>query len=184
MSIRAVADAVGVSSPSIYLHFADKNALLFAVCEEHFRGLATAMARDVSGIDDPVARVRARGGSYVDWALANPELYRILFMRSAAEEPPDVDLAGLLSDSGFGDVFQDVTAAAEQGRVAFPPLQASRLLWTSVHGVASLMIAKPEFTWGDREALVHDLLEMVARGVFPAGVEEGRGPGRSVDGET
>ena len=33
VSIRAVAEAVGVTPPSIYLHFADKTELIFAVCE-------------------------------------------------------------------------------------------------------------------------------------------------------
>ena len=36
VSIRAVADEVGVTPPSIYLHFADKLELIFAVCERHF----------------------------------------------------------------------------------------------------------------------------------------------------
>jgi AcrR family transcriptional regulator len=39
LSIRAIADRVGVTPPSIYLHFADKTELVFAVCEEHFRRL-------------------------------------------------------------------------------------------------------------------------------------------------
>ena len=39
VSIRAIADAVGVTPPSIYLHFADKTELLFAVCEKHFEVL-------------------------------------------------------------------------------------------------------------------------------------------------
>jgi len=32
VSIRSVSQRVGVTSPSIYLHFADKDALLDAVC--------------------------------------------------------------------------------------------------------------------------------------------------------
>ncbi|NED65050.1 helix-turn-helix transcriptional regulator, partial [Streptomyces sp. SID10244] len=36
VSIRAVAGRVGVTPPSIYLHFADKDALLDAVCARYF----------------------------------------------------------------------------------------------------------------------------------------------------
>jgi AcrR family transcriptional regulator len=36
VSIRAIADAVGVTPPSIYLHFPDKESLILAVCERHF----------------------------------------------------------------------------------------------------------------------------------------------------
>ncbi len=36
VSIRAIADAVGVTPPSIYLHFPDKDSLILAVCERHF----------------------------------------------------------------------------------------------------------------------------------------------------
>jgi len=36
VSIRAIAEAVGVTPPSIYLHFPDKETLLFAVCERQF----------------------------------------------------------------------------------------------------------------------------------------------------
>src|SRR5581483_12470957 len=36
VSIRAIADAVGVTPPSIYMHFADKDELFMAVCEARF----------------------------------------------------------------------------------------------------------------------------------------------------
>ena len=44
LSIRAIAAAVGVTPPSIYLHFADRNDLVFAVCERHAEQLDRAMA--------------------------------------------------------------------------------------------------------------------------------------------
>ena len=42
VSIRAIAQRVGVTPPSIYLHFADKESLLWAVCEREFRPLCAA----------------------------------------------------------------------------------------------------------------------------------------------
>ena len=43
VSIRAVADAVGVTAPSIYRHFPDKNHLIFEVCLSSFNGLSDAV---------------------------------------------------------------------------------------------------------------------------------------------
>src|SRR4029450_1591391 len=45
VSIRSVAQRVGVTPPSIYLHFADKDALLDAVCARYFEKLDEEMQR-------------------------------------------------------------------------------------------------------------------------------------------
>ena len=55
VTIRAVARAVGVTPPSIYLHFADKNALLMAVCRQTFEHLDEHIEAAVAGVDDPLA---------------------------------------------------------------------------------------------------------------------------------
>ena len=56
VSIRAVADAVGVTPPSIYRHFADKNELIFEVCARHFAALEDHIHRACDGLTDPVDR--------------------------------------------------------------------------------------------------------------------------------
>src|ERR671919_168101 len=42
VSIRSVADAVGVTPPSIYRHFTDKTELIFEVSARHFAAFRTA----------------------------------------------------------------------------------------------------------------------------------------------
>jgi AcrR family transcriptional regulator len=49
VSIRSVAQRVGVTSPSIYLHFAEKDALLDAVCARYFEKLDAEMQRAAVG---------------------------------------------------------------------------------------------------------------------------------------
>ena len=98
VSVRAVAERVGVSTPSIYLHFADKDALIDAVCEEVFTELGTAMEEAAQGADDPFDSLRQRGLAYVQFALDNPEHYRIVQMtrgergRRCAGPVGDLDL--------------------------------------------------------------------------------------------
>ena len=48
VSVRAVAERVGITTPSIYLHFKDKDDLLDAVCAEVFGALAVAMEEALS----------------------------------------------------------------------------------------------------------------------------------------
>src|ERR1700736_3093789 len=69
LSIRAIAEAVGVTPPSIYLHFADRNELVFAVVEDQFRHLDEMMQKAVEGIDDPLDRITRRGRAYIDFGL-------------------------------------------------------------------------------------------------------------------
>jgi AcrR family transcriptional regulator len=61
LSVRAIANAVGVTPPSIYLHFADRNELLFAVCERHAANLQEALEAAAAGVGDPLERIRRRG---------------------------------------------------------------------------------------------------------------------------
>src|ERR687888_1511242 len=65
VSIRAVADSVGVTPPSIYLHFADKNELMFAVCERQFERLDRVTEEAAAQSNDPLESLRLRGRAYV-----------------------------------------------------------------------------------------------------------------------
>ncbi|MGI8751672.1 MAG: TetR/AcrR family transcriptional regulator [Acidimicrobiales bacterium] len=170
LSIRAVASAVGVTPPSIYLHFADRNDLLFAVCERHAIQLEQAMADAAIGVDDPLERLRLRGLAYLHYGLRHPEHYRILMM-SRPDDTPDRFIDERMADTaGLLPVVDDVQAAIQRG--VFPaqdPLDAAKLLWMMIHGMVSLLISKPDFPFPPPEESYQRLYEMLVAGlVTPA----------------
>jgi AcrR family transcriptional regulator len=174
VSIRAVAHAVGVTSPSIYLHFADRNELIFAVCEEQFRHLDEAMEQSVVGITDPWARIECKGLAYVEFGLTNPEQYRVLFTSRSDCTPERFMDERLLATSAFGHLIGDIEAAIGAGQIwsRDAALVASGL-WMMVHGVTSLLIAKPDFPWPDRQQLIEHTLHTYAAGLKCQGAKAG-----------
>ncbi len=167
VSIRKVADAVGVTSPSIYLHFADKDALLEAVVVDVFAELDAAMVAAGEGVSDPLQRLRAYGQAYVRFAVTHPEHYRLATMERCVEpvDGEQSELDRMLDDSAFqhlAEVVQDCVAAGIFS--AEDPLGTTFDLWAAAHGIAALMIAKPYLPWRDREAAADRVLVAAALG--------------------
>jgi AcrR family transcriptional regulator len=145
---------VGVTPPSIYLHFRDKIELLYAVCEEHFRRLGEVSDAAVEGVDDPRQRIHLRGWAYIRFGLEHPEHYRIMFMgRPDCESRMTVEQ--LTETACFGHLQDDVIAAMEAGLLpGGDPFTTACGLWAKVHGITSLLIAKPDFPWPSLDDLV------------------------------
>lgn len=160
VNIRSVAKAVGVTPPSIYLHFSDKAELIKAVCGRHFGLLDACVSEAVAGTDDPSEQLRLRGKAYVRFGLEHPEHYRILFMskQEACGEPPDEELKAA---SGFAALVDNVVRAAGSGAIVAPdPLLVATGLWTLVHGITSLAISIPHYPVVGLDALVDHLLDV------------------------
>ena len=166
VSIRRIAEAVGVTPPSIYLHFADKDELLFAVCERQFAELDRVMQAAVVGVDDPIDELYRRGKAYVRFGLEHPEQYRILFMRGASHDASDE--ARIRDASSFEHFVEAVANAVESGALpkGSDPRVVALELWSVVHGITSLLIAKPMFEWPDADALTDHLLTAACAGLM------------------
>ena len=168
VSIRAVAEAVGVTPPSIYLHFADKTELIFAVCEEQFRQLDAEMELAEAGVADPLEALRRRGQAYVRFGLRNAEAYRVLFMFKD-HVPEGVDHERLSRSETFNHLVESVRRCLDAG--AFrpgDPCQIAIGLWVLVHGITSLLLAAPGFPWPQEpEELVDRLVTDHLQGLLP-----------------
>jgi AcrR family transcriptional regulator len=168
VSLRAVAQRVGVSVPSIYLHFADKQALLDAVCEQVFAALDVRLREAGAAADDPFDALRRQGNAYVHFAVENPEHYRIVMMTSHDGDPASAD--ALIATGAFGYLVESVRACLETGVFEGDAVELALGLWAAAHGVASLLVAKPYFPWPDLDAFID-------RTVCMAGIGWQRWPG-------
>jgi AcrR family transcriptional regulator len=182
VSIRAIADRVGVTPPSIYRHFADKDEMLSAVCAEVFTQLTDGIAEAVASAQSPLEALAEAGRCYVEFGLAHPEHYRLVFMRPPFKDD-DVDhseLRPMLESGAIPESHPLFSGDALAGSQAFKALYdlvervlagmplrrrpdvftVTTAMWTAMHGITSLRISKPDFAWPS----VEDQIEAV---IFP-----------------
>lgn len=162
VSIRAVADLVGVTPPSIYLHFADKDALIDAVVAEVFTELDDRMKAGPADAH-PLDRLCYQGMAYIRFALESPGHY-LLATANARTESGDVDM--VLRTAAFTRLRDTVEDCMAEG-VFTPgdPTPVAIQLWAAAHGIASLIIAKPYLPWGDPDEIAYRVLGAAAMGI-------------------
>jgi AcrR family transcriptional regulator len=174
VSIRAVAERVGVSTPSIYLHYADKTALLDAVCEAVFADLDQAMEAAAATTEDPFDALRLRGNCYVRFALENPEQYRLAMMRMPGHQDSSPN-AFSADDIVAGPTHKHLTEAVQRcidiGVFApgTDPLIVTTGLWAAAHGAVSLCLAKPDLVGDQALALCEMVIVNAGLGAALAG---------------
>jgi AcrR family transcriptional regulator len=159
LSLRGVAREAGVAAPSVYLHFASKEALLRAVVGAHFAALQQAVEIGVSSRHDPASRLLAGCLAYCRYAVEQPRSYQLLF-NTPRPNIKDPDFAGTSGAAAF-QVLVDGVAACIAAGVARPgdPFRIATDIWAALHGAASLRRSTSGFPWPPLEEQVRGMLE-------------------------
>jgi len=138
-SVSEAARRAGVSSAAPYKHFKDRHEILRGVVSEAMDRLHRAMAAGAAAHPaGSVEAVAAIGQGYVDFARAEPGIFRLVFsLTEGHENAPDLLAKG---ESCFGVVVQAVAACL--GRAPDHPEVQRRayILWSFVHGHSFLTI--------------------------------------------
>jgi AcrR family transcriptional regulator len=144
--LREAARAAGVSHSAAYRHFADREALLAEVASFARNELAAQMRRRVNRAKDPRRRLRAVGTAYVDFALAEPGLFRTAFTsHPATSGDTDDDRATGTAVADPFDVLGQVLDEAQAAGLLDPRRRpgAEIAAWSAVHGLAGLLLDGP-----------------------------------------
>jgi len=171
VSIRAVAEATGVTAPSIYRHFEDKTHLLFEVCARQFTLLDHALEQATAGLQDPIAVLHAQGKAYVRFGIDHPEHYRIMFMGPAYATPGQ--WSDLLATGSFGGLVRSIEVAAEAGALAITvdAFTTALHIWADIHGLTSLLVTRPTMPWPDLDRFIDEHLALCVRAHLPIASE-------------
>ncbi len=138
-SLRGVAKRAGVSHAAPAHHFRDANGLLTALAAEGFRRfVAKQHARQAKAATDSQSQLIAAGLGYVDFAMAHPALFRLMF---SSERPKHEDLDLYAASSAAYRQLIDDVRRARGGQGDPEPLEVMRT-WAIAHGIADLITSK------------------------------------------
>lgn len=176
--LRDVQRLAGVSNSAAYRHYADRDALLAAVTEYAEARLADAMVARLDAVPRrqrkagrALGRLRATGQGYVDFALAEPGLFRTAFAHNASEhdvhsrQPKD---AVESEHHPFQILIRCIDDLVATG--ALSPDRREGLdeaAWAAVHGLATLFLDGPlaEADASRKHLITQRLLDVIADGL-------------------
>jgi len=150
LQARRLAAEIGASTMAVYTHFGGMRQLVEAVAREGFARFSRLLAA-VPETADPVADLLELGVVYCDHAMANPQLYRLMFGVTApgGHRLPGVDTRELMASGSFPEgraafgslvraVARVIAAGDGPGEDA---VQAASQIWSATHGYVLLEVA-------------------------------------------
>jgi AcrR family transcriptional regulator len=138
-SLRSIARACAVAPSAVYWHFPSEAQLRSAVLDAEYASLIAAVETALDAATDGEDRLVIAGNAYIDWALAHPGAYQLLF--ESADELP-----ATRADNGPRLQNRIVELACRVDPDM--PFAAALLLWSAWHGIVSLRLHKREWDWG------------------------------------
>lgn len=140
VTMRQLAAALGVSPMTPYRYFKDKDAILAAVRANGFNRFADAMEAAYDSEADPVARSRAVGGAYVDFALRETAAYKLMF---DLMQPHEGDYPELMAAEARALATQTrhVQGMVDAGILKGDVKMIAHMFWSILHGTLVLQLA-------------------------------------------
>ena len=157
LTLKILSDATGTSRSAIYRHFDSKDALIEKMVQRSLHDfneviVTSLQNRELSTVD----RLQLFAKRYIEFAKENPSLYRLLFNRKYRGSKSNID-------SGFSAL----KVAIEEGQKSAvlkkgDSSQYSTLLFSSLHGLCSLLLDK----YIEIDSIPQDLFDKILEIVY------------------
>ncbi|MFJ7235670.1 TetR/AcrR family transcriptional regulator [Streptomyces olivaceus] len=136
VTTRAVAEAAGLQPPAIYRLFGDKDGLLDAVAEYGFTAFLASKRIDPDP-PDPVADLRAGWDVAIEFGLANPALYTLMYA-----EPTRAESAAFRT--GMRVLMGRIRRLAAGGWLRVDEELAAQIIHATARGAVLTWLSLPE----------------------------------------
>jgi AcrR family transcriptional regulator len=165
-TMRRIAAEVGVSPTALYLHFADKEAILQAIADDYFSELLVVLNKSQAGAAPSLSRLRAGLRAYVNFGMTRYDEYRLTFEsrvpRADALICPESDVA----DMSFKVLEHAVeTLLAEGVFRGGHKVVIAETIWCCMHGLTSALVNMPDHVQSQRDILIESVIDNVITGL-------------------
>lgn len=171
LSIRKLAGRIGYAPGTIYLYFQNRDEITREICVSGFAQLSEAIKSAADEID-PLKRLFALLRAYADFAVENPETYRLSFMEDPKFSAEMFRAVPLETEQGagrraFAALVEAVRELKKNGKLARKEdeILIAEMFWTGVHGIVSLKLIYPAFPTNSIETLIDKMVETLLNGL-------------------
>lgn len=166
LSLREVARRAGVSHGAPAHHFGDLQGMLAAYARQAFEALGEALRVACPADAAPRAQLKALGMAYVEFAVAQPARYRLMFrMLRAAVADQALQEAAQASFARLAKCIAALRGTAVTLDARDPSVM---LAWSAVHGFANLLLEGLPLSLSETGGPWRDLLDASLELLVPA----------------
>jgi AcrR family transcriptional regulator len=167
VTMRAVAERAGLSSAALYSYFDNRQTLLQSLWYEPAAAAVRRSRLVASRTPDPVKRIEAILGVYLDLARKNPEVFRgaFLFVRPGSMEAPPIQKLETLD---FHRLICEAVKEAQASGAARPgdARLIAQALWAGLHGALALPITLEMYDFAPAPKLASEVVRLLIQGVL------------------
>jgi AcrR family transcriptional regulator len=165
--MRKLAEKIEYSPTTIYLYFKNKDALLFAICEEFFTNFFAELNRIRAVSQDPIETLRQAFFYLIEFGLKNPNQYKVIFFSKS-------DIYGTLEEFVkqesmarntylvFKEMIRDCITA---GRLLEPDEDViAPVLAAASHGLVTMILYRSDFLNRGSDVIARSLVDALLKG--------------------
>jgi AcrR family transcriptional regulator len=166
VTMRRIGAAVGVSPTALYMHFADKDAILSAIAQDTFTELLDRLKHSSNQADAPLLRLRAGLRAYIEFGQQRPDEYRLTFMTRQFSRSTAKGCGLQMADQSFAILQDRVIELMRDGVFRQgQPARVAELIWATLHGVTALLLDHAQNLDTPPSALVEGALDVLLAGL-------------------
>ena len=166
VTMRRIGAAVGVSPTALYMHFADKDALLAAIAQDVFSELLERLERSEIPGQTPLESLRSGLRAYIAFGLERPDEYRLTFMSRAFRRAEAKTHALEIADRSFAILQDKVIDMMRDGTVAAGDACAvAEAIWATLHGVTAMLLDQCDNLDTAPDLLIETALNLLEAGL-------------------
>lgn len=168
VTMRAMAEDIGCSPMTPYRYFKDKDEIFAAARAAGFRKLSKLITDATKGINEVVEKTRLASVTYINFALREPELYRLMYtsLQPDTTAYPELEEEVARARQVLTNLAEEVPQVRDS---LMRPAAVAQTFWAALHGIIQIHLTNgfdDSTSFDEIVAILMSLLTAGGRALF------------------